>query len=113
MKKGRPGHQVSVLADPSLAGQVARTLGAETGTLGARAITMQRWPAIRYEGEVEVGGQPVRVKVSPGRVKIEHDDAARAAQRLGRPLREVVFEAEAEFLRRQPAATSSGDDQAG
>ena len=29
-------------------------------------------------------GMPVRVKVSPGRAKAEHDDAARAARRIGR-----------------------------
>ena len=32
-------------------------------------------------GEVEVDGLPVRVKVSAGRVKVEHDDAARVARR--------------------------------
>jgi hypothetical protein len=36
----------------------------------------------------------VRVKVSPGRVKAEFDDAARVAERTGRPVREVIAEAE-------------------
>jgi hypothetical protein len=36
----------------------------------------------------------VRVKVSPGRVKVEHDDAARVAGRVGMPLREVISLAE-------------------
>jgi uncharacterized protein (DUF111 family) len=52
---------------------------------------------------VEVGGVPVRVKVSPGRAKVEHDDAARAARRIGLPLREVVSRAEAAWRRRQAA----------
>jgi uncharacterized protein (DUF111 family) len=34
------------------------------------------------------------VKVSPGRVKVEHDDAARVADRAGLPLREVLSLAE-------------------
>ena len=37
----------------------------------------------------------MRVKVSPGRVKVEHDDAARVARRAGLPLREVLSRAEA------------------
>jgi hypothetical protein len=40
--------------------------------------------------------------VSPGRVKVEHDDAARVAQVHGRPLREVLSLAETE-ARRQAA----------
>ena len=34
------------------------------------------------------------MKVSPGRVKVEHDDAARVARRAGLPLREVLSLAE-------------------
>jgi hypothetical protein len=44
---------------------------------------------------VDVEGHPVRIKVSPGRVKVEHDDAARAARLTGLPLREVLSRAEA------------------
>ena len=36
----------------------------------------------------------IRVKVGPGRVKVEHDDAVRAARRLQLPVREVVSRAE-------------------
>lgn len=95
MKKGRPAHTVSALADPALAAQVARRLTAETGSLGVRGTTLERWPAARVEGAVEVAGLPVRVKVSPGRVKVEHDDAALVARHRGLPLREVLSRAEA------------------
>lgn len=44
---------------------------------------------------------PVRVKLSPGRAKVEHDDAVRVARRTGTPLREVLSLAEAEARRRQ------------
>lgn len=101
MKKGRPGHMVSALADPALADQVARVLVAETGTLGIRGRTIERWPAARSVVEVHVDGAPVRVKVSPGRIKVEHDDAARVARRSGRPLRDVVADAEATWRHRQ------------
>jgi pyridinium-3,5-bisthiocarboxylic acid mononucleotide nickel chelatase len=99
MKKGRPAHTVSALCDPALAAQVAGVLAAETGSLGVRGTTMQRWPRSRRELAVDVEGVPVRIKVSPGRVKVEHDDAARVARRTGLPLREVVFRAEAEVRR--------------
>ncbi|MGH9083956.1 MAG: nickel pincer cofactor biosynthesis protein LarC [Acidimicrobiales bacterium] len=95
MKKGRPAHTVSALADVALARQVAATLTAETGSLGVRGTTLERWPSARREETVEVEGFPVRIKVSPGRVKVEHDDAARVARRAGLPLREVISRAEA------------------
>ena len=94
MKKGRPAHTVSALADPALAGQVAGVLARETGSLGVRGQTLERWPQARSTDEVEVDGRPVRVKVSAGRVKVEHDDAARVARQAGLPLREVVSLAE-------------------
>ena len=97
MKKGRPGHTVSALADPALAAQVARVLMAETGTLGVRGRPVQRWVAERVMASVDVEGLAVRVKVSPGRVKAEHDDAARVATRTGLPLREVARRAEDEW----------------
>jgi uncharacterized protein (TIGR00299 family) protein len=100
MKKGRPAHTVSALADPSLAAQVGRALLAETGSLGVRATTLDRWPAARHGDTVEVDGLPVRVKVSPGRVKVEHDDAARVARLHQRPLRDVLADAESAARRR-------------
>ena len=95
MKKGRPAHTVSALTDVVLAAQVAAALTAETGSLGVRGATLERWPAARTLGTVDVEGHPVRIKVSPGRVKVEHDDAARAARLTGLPLREVLSRAEA------------------
>jgi uncharacterized protein (TIGR00299 family) protein len=102
MKKGRPAHTVSALADPSLTTAVAAVLTRETGSLGVRGQTLERWPSPRTTDEVDVGGMPVRVKVAPGRVKVEHDDAARAARRLGVPLREVVSRAESAWRDRDP-----------
>jgi uncharacterized protein (TIGR00299 family) protein len=102
MKKGRPAHTVSALADPALVESVSGVLRRETGTLGVRGTTLQRWPEARTFGEVEVNGEPVRVKVGRDRVKVEHDDAARAASRTGLPLREVVSLAEEAWRRRPP-----------
>ncbi len=119
MKKGRPAYTVSALCDPSLAAQVASMLTRETGSLGVRGQTLERWPAPRRQDEVDVDGAIIRVKVGPGRVKVEHDDAARAARRLGMPLREVVSRAE-EAWRHETgdghahlSAVPSPDDDAG
>ena len=102
MKKGRPAHTVHVLVDPVASGRLADVLARETGTLGVRGVEMQRWPASREIDEVTVEGDTVRVKVSPNRVKVEHDDAARVARRTGLPLREVVSLAEEAWRRRRP-----------
>jgi uncharacterized protein (TIGR00299 family) protein len=110
MKKGRPAHTVSALADPSLASQIAAVLTETTGSLGVRGQRMERWPSARSLDEVEVGGLPVRVKVGPGRVKVEHDDAARAARSTGLPLREVVSLAEEAWRRRGLSSPEAGPD---
>jgi uncharacterized protein (DUF111 family) len=94
---------VSALCDPAIVEPIAAVLVAETGSLGVRATTVQRWPQTRSELTVEVEGHRIRVKVAAGaglggaqasRVKVEHDDAAAAARELRRPLREVISEAE-------------------
>jgi uncharacterized protein (DUF111 family) len=112
MKKGRPAYTVSAMCDPALGAQVADVLRSETGSLGVRGGMLDRWPAARSEEEVEVAGYPLRVKVSAGRVKVEHDDAARIAKRTGLPLREVISLAEESARRGHGLVslpTSSGD----
>ncbi|MHB1989133.1 MAG: nickel pincer cofactor biosynthesis protein LarC [Acidimicrobiales bacterium] len=106
MKKGRPGHQVNVLSDVALAPRLAEVLRAETGSLGVRSHEVGRWAAVRDLDTVEVDGIPIKVKVSPGRVKAEHDDVARAARRLGRPLIEIAALAEAAWR----SSADAGDD---
>ncbi|MBW3643177.1 MAG: nickel pincer cofactor biosynthesis protein LarC [Actinobacteria bacterium] len=100
MKKGRPAHLLSVLADPADAAGLAAVLMAETGSLGVRWSSLERRPAPRRLGEVDVDGRRVRVKVAGGRVKVEHDDAADAARHLELPLAEVVSRAEEAWRRR-------------
>jgi hypothetical protein len=64
-------------------------------------VRIDRWAAERSEDQVEVAGIAIRIKVSPGRAKAEHRDAARVAARTGMPLREVVSIAEAAWRNRQ------------
>ena len=94
MKKGRPAHTVHALCDPSLTDVISRVMVNETGSLGVRGTIFERWPQVRSERTVVVDGHEIRVKVTPGRVKVEHDDAARVAAALGIPLREVLLRAE-------------------
>jgi uncharacterized protein (DUF111 family) len=98
MKKGRPAHTVTALVDPAALDRVAAVLLAETGSLGVRATTVERWPQQRSDRTIDLDGQPIRVKVAAGRAKPEHDDAAAAATALGRPLRDVLREAETRAL---------------
>ncbi len=95
MKKGRPAHTVHALCEPAVSQAVAAVLISETGSLGVRGTTLERWPQARAEAAVVVGGHTIRIKRAAGRVKVEHDDAATAALALGRPLRDVLAEAEA------------------
>jgi hypothetical protein len=109
MKRGRPGHVLSALCEPVLARELSAVMAAETGTLGVRASGVERWASAREPGVVEVDGLPVRVKVSPGRVKAEHSDAARVAGIRGLPLIEVAARAEAAY-RSLASPAAPGDE---
>lgn len=94
MKKGRPAHTIHVLCDDSLTAELADLLVSETGSLGVRGSLMERWPHARHETTVEIDGHQIRVKVAAHRVKVEFDDAARAADALGVPVRDILRRAE-------------------
>ena len=100
MKKGRPAFTVSALCDVALTRQISQVISDETGSLGVRGAQLDRWPAARLDDRVEVEGRAVRVKVSAGRIKVEHDDAALAARHTGLPIREVISLAEEAWRRR-------------
>jgi uncharacterized protein (TIGR00299 family) protein len=89
MKKGRPGHQLSVLCRPELAQALRGVIVAETGTLGVRERPVTKHELPRTTEEVQVEGHTIRIKVGPHGAKPEHDDVATAARQLGLPLREV------------------------
>ena len=112
MKKGRPAHLVSALCDSSLVAEVAEVLRRESGTSGVRAHRIERWPQAREFHEVSVDDHPVRVKVTGTRAKAEFDDAAEVARRSGRPVRDVLAEAEARWhLNATPPVESAPQDE--
>lgn len=91
MKKGRPGHAVTILARPETAKGLAELVFRETGSLGIRHKVIERWILPRRQGTAETPWGPVRVKwalVGPGdeRPDPEHDDCAELARKHGVPL---------------------------
>jgi len=112
-KKGRPAHVVGALCDPSRARELAEVMARETGSLGVRSHTLERWTAARRTEQVLVDDRPVRIKVTGGRSKAEHDDAARVARQTGRPLREVIAEAERRWFESNPPLTAVPEAEPG
>lgn len=94
MKKGRPGHTVHVLSDPSLSESFRDVLRVSTGTFGVRVLHGERWPSARMIEPVDVAGFQVHVKAGGGRVKAEFDDVVRVAAATGLPVTEVASRAE-------------------
>ena len=94
MKKGRPGHTITVLCQPTDRERLTGVLLAETGSLGARAHQVERTVLSRRHRVVEVAGQPVRVKIGPHRAKAEYEDAALVAAATGLTIRAVSEAAE-------------------
>ena len=94
MKKGRPGHVLHVLADPTRIEALRLEMERSTGTMGIRAVPVERWPVARELAQVTVDGMTVRMKVTSGRAKPEFDDVALVAAKTGAPLHEVSSRAE-------------------
>ena len=100
MKKGRPAHVLTVLAQPHRVPAVRDLVFAETTTLGVRETGWTRTALPRGWVDVVVDGQPVAVKVAhrEGRVvqaTPEFGDVQVLAARTGRPVRDVLAASEA------------------
>ena len=94
MKKGRPGHVLHVLAEATQVEVLRREIARITGTMGIRAMPVERWPVAREMTTVVIDGITIRMKVTSGRAKPEFDDVALAAAKTGAPLHEVASRAE-------------------
>jgi pyridinium-3,5-bisthiocarboxylic acid mononucleotide nickel chelatase len=95
MKKGRPGLWMVAVAEPARAEAIARLLLTETSTLGVRVRLEERYELERRIDEVDTPFGRVAVKVAglPGggdRAMPEFESVRAAAERAGRPLREVA-----------------------
>lgn len=99
MKKGRPAHQLSVLSIPANADRLIDVIYNETTTLGLRVTQVAKDELDRHWVEVQVQGEPVRVKVASRAGAVvtlapEYEDARRAARATGLPLKEIYARAE-------------------
>jgi len=106
MKKGRAGHQVTILVRPDDLAAVAETAFRETTTLGLR---------YRSEGRLELDRSHRRVRTRWGTIPVkigrlgsetvqawpEYDDCVRLSRRHGVPLKEVQIAALEAFRKTQ------------
>ena len=100
MKKGRPGMVVHLLARPKDREDLVALVLRHTPTLGVRWHQVARLAVAREWREVRVPGGAVRVKLGleDGRVLTatpELEDCRALAEAMGRPLRQVLRDAEA------------------
>lgn len=99
-KKNRPGHIVKVIVDKEDVERISRVLMEETGTLGVRIIPCTRHiltrETITIEINSEIGKEKVKLKIakdSKGKIvqiKPEYEDVKRLAEKLNKPLKEVM-----------------------
>jgi len=99
MKKGRLGYLIRILTtEPE---KFSRILMEETGTLGVRVISIDRFEAKREmkEAKVKIQGktEKIRVKRSEYGVKTEFEDLQRIAKKYNLPLRDVLKEIETQI----------------
>jgi uncharacterized protein (TIGR00299 family) protein len=103
MKKGRPAHTVSALTSEPASAAVRAAFFRETSTLGVRESPAMKTALTREFRTVDVGGQPIAVKLGRGRdgtllnAMPEWDDVVRAASALGQPVKRVLAQAQAAF----------------
>jgi pyridinium-3,5-bisthiocarboxylic acid mononucleotide nickel chelatase len=95
MKKGRPGHVVTVMSPPEMVAALSDHLLRHSTTLGVRLTRTDRVLAARRVVEVQTQYGPVRVKVKElgGRavdVAPEYEDCRRISRERGLDLREVM-----------------------
>ena len=106
MKKGRPGMWLVVIAEPDRADAIARSLLRETSALGVRVRLEERYELERRAAEVETPFGRVALKIATlpeggERVAPEFESVRAAAERSGRPLREVAEAAAAAWRERR------------
>jgi uncharacterized protein (TIGR00299 family) protein len=95
MKKGRPGHLITVMSPPELTARLADHLLRHSTTLGVRVTSAQRVIAERRTVEVRTDLGVARVKVKeiggkPVDASPEYEDCRRISRETGLDLREVM-----------------------
>lgn len=96
MKKGRPGHVLTVLCQPEESDRIAQCMFRETTTNGIRARKCEKYYLTPGAENVRTCWGNARIKTAEGygvcHVKPEYEDAAALARQNGIPYREVAEE---------------------
>ena len=94
MKKGRPGHVLTVLSAPETVDALARAVLRQTATNGLRVRRCGKYFLTPSAATVDTPWGPVRVKQAEGfgvrHQKPEYEDVARIAREQNLPCREVL-----------------------
>ena len=99
MKKGRPGHLLSVIAKPEDREAIAQIIFSETSTFGLRIYSAERRVQARTWKEVETQYGTVRVKVTnEGSYAPEYEDCRKLALSSGVALKHIIAEASLAYL---------------
>jgi len=104
MKKGRPGALLTVLAKQQDANRLAKTIFAETTTLGVRSREEERQTLSRRWQTVNTAWGPVRIKIANmnGSVSTyapEYEDCRTLAETHSVPLKEVIQQAVQAYIK--------------
>jgi pyridinium-3,5-bisthiocarboxylic acid mononucleotide nickel chelatase len=113
MKKGRPAHTLSALVEAGRAQAVRAEIFRQTTTIGLREQPLTKHVLAREMLVIRVDDHPVAVKVARHEGVVvnaqpEYDDVARAAAALGRPVNDVLTEAQ-DLCRALLETTRTGD----
>ena len=95
MKKGRPAHTLSVLAEPALVPALERVVFGHTSTIGLRRRAVDKIALAREIVTVDVLGTKVRVKAARLENSVvnatpEYDDVAALAAHVGLPVADAL-----------------------
>jgi len=101
MKKGRPGTTMQVITTPEKRESLANLIFRETTSLGVRFYDAQRRVQPRIWVDVVTAHGTARMKTSPTGFAPEYEDCRKLAATAGIPLKQVIAEVTAEYLKKQ------------
>ncbi len=95
MKKGRPGHVITVISDANIVDSIIDVLMSETTTLGCRVYPVEKYFLERKMATASTpwGDVPVKLALKDGKIirRIpEYEACAKLARENGVPVREII-----------------------
>lgn len=99
MKKGRPGHKLTVVAPSALAQPLTKIILKETTSIGVRSYMCERLTLDREFVQVNVNGETIRIKIARDKnglvlnLQPEYEDCARLARASGQSLKSIILAA--------------------